>query len=84
MTPTPSTNASSETRESFLKLPESDQTVPKTAPHTKIDELNAVISTQVDVIMKNTDTKASESASGVIDRGTYLEVDGWKVSKENL
>lgn len=73
-----------ETKEFFLKLPESDQIAIKTVYHAEVDALNAVINTKVTVIMEDTGIKAPESATGVIDRGTHFEVDGCKVSKENL
>lgn len=84
MNSTPRTYASEEAKEAFLGLPESDQAVLKTVHHAEAEALNAVMNTKVNVIMEDAGIKAPESAIGVIDRGTYLEVDGWKVSKENL
>lgn len=88
MTLTPRTYASEEAQIGFASLPESDQTALKTIHQAEAEALNMVMNTRANTIMEDAGVKtpevAKETTTGVIDRGTYLEVNGWKVSKENL
>jgi len=84
MKSTSRTYTSEEAKDAFLGLPESDQIVLKTVHQAEAEALNLVMNTRANVIMEDGGIKVPESITGVIDRGTHLEVDGWKVSKENL
>ena len=84
MTSTPRTYASEEAQNGFASLPETDQTALKVVHQAEAEALNTVMNTRANAVMEEAGIKAPESATGVIDRGTHLEVDGWKVSKENL
>lgn len=55
---------------------------------TSVSAVNDAIASSVNNIIQKLDPKTltvmREIVPGVIDYGTHFEVDGWKVSKENL
>lgn len=84
----PRTYASDEARKAFFGLPESDQIILNTIHNTEASTINDIMNLRVDDIMQDAKIKTPEIAKkttmGVIIHSTHLEVDGWRVSKENL
>ena len=63
---------------------ERDQEALKIINQTEVPALNDTMNQRIHSVMEKVGIETKETTNGVIDRGTYLEVDGWKVSKENL